>query len=555
MAKHKIGIEIQTTRTGTGAQAVENELQQVRSAADDVRQALDRAGDEMIGGPEDRARLAKLADQLDNVARSGEQVATVQTKGAKSTRNGGLAFLEFSRAVEDAQYGIRGVLNNIPQMILLMGGSGGLAGVISVAAVAMSQMFTQLNKVDDQLPEANERLEEMRQALLEIHKEIGRENFETYLDRFRSLDALLTRENMQLRDNVKLLALKRKGQLEIAAMQDNLDEAKIAARLLTDDTYTPGQATQDRSDLRLKAIQREREEIEAEQADRYQEAFEARIQTAKELANIEYKIEQALRKKAILEEQHAAKMQEVRAAQELAGVAGTALQGSSGLAYKATEVARAMHPAGWATDDPFEATRREAAQTLGKAEGDAQLAKASAETIMETIQDLDRLIESSKSSVKETKQALDLQSQNLGNLEEEIQIITQTADTLTGQEVEITKLQEATRQAQVSTGEFSASLTEIQGLAQAATEARQGDKAIAATLAMLMQEVTADGIVTQQDLARINSIVTQAALQQGQATTETAAAVRNLQEVTRNLMGEISKMKAGQIQLSRNGTR
>ena len=70
-----------------------------------------------------------------------------------------------------------------------------------------------------------------------------------------------------------------------------------------------------------------------------------------------------------------------------------------------------------------------------------------------------------------------------------------------------------------------------------------------------MQEVTADGIATQQDLTRINTIVTQSALQQGQATTETAAAVRNLQEVTRTLMNEVRQMKAGQIQISRTGTR
>jgi hypothetical protein len=49
-----------------------------------------------------------------------------------------MGILEVSRAIEDAQYGIRGVLNNIPGIIQSFGGSMGLAGVVSIAAVAVS---------------------------------------------------------------------------------------------------------------------------------------------------------------------------------------------------------------------------------------------------------------------------------------------------------------------------------------------------------------------------------------------------------------------------------
>lgn len=51
-----------------------------------------------------------------------------------------LGFLELSRAIEDAQYGFRGVVNNIPQIVMLFGGGAGLAGAISIASVALNQL-------------------------------------------------------------------------------------------------------------------------------------------------------------------------------------------------------------------------------------------------------------------------------------------------------------------------------------------------------------------------------------------------------------------------------
>jgi hypothetical protein len=61
--------------------------------------------------------------------------------------NSSMGFLAFSQAVEDAQYGIKGVLNNIPQMILGFGGSMGLAGAISLAAVAAVTLYPHLKKL------------------------------------------------------------------------------------------------------------------------------------------------------------------------------------------------------------------------------------------------------------------------------------------------------------------------------------------------------------------------------------------------------------------------
>lgn len=61
-----------------------------------------------------------------------------ETEG--SHLNAGRAVLELSRGIEDLQYGIGGVLNNIPSLVMALGGGAGLTGVISLLAVGINQL-------------------------------------------------------------------------------------------------------------------------------------------------------------------------------------------------------------------------------------------------------------------------------------------------------------------------------------------------------------------------------------------------------------------------------
>ena len=560
MAKYPIGIDIQTTRSGTGAQAVENDLRDIRQSAEEVRAALDRASDEMIGGPQDRARLTEMADKLDKVAVKGEQLAVVQNKGARSTRNTNLAFLEFSRAVEDAQYGIRGVLNNIPQMVLLMGGSGGLAGIISIAAVSMSQLFTQLTKVEEKLPEATERLEELKQGLVDIHEEIGRENFEGYLKRFNAMDAILARENTALAANVKLLSEKRKGQLAIAAIQDDIDLKLVAQRELSDPNYTPSQATSDRDAISRRKIQRELGEVEASAQDQITQVTEARLQTLKDIAKTEQDIlahdQQTEKIKAELAD---LRTQEVEAAR-LRKQAEDYREKNKGFIAASREFMSGggVGLLGLAGDNDSMERNRVAARSSDQAASLTLNAEDAARLNQITIKELpsvEAATESAKSKLTELEQELKDRDQDIRLVGNETDVLIENARGMADQQTKLAEIETTNRELSQGAQEFSASLGQLEGLSKTVSEARQGDKATVETLAALMQEVTADGIVTQQELTRINTIVTQSALQQGQATTETAAAVRNLQEVTRTLMNEVRQMKAGQIQISRTGTR
>jgi hypothetical protein len=72
----------------------------------------------------------------------------------KSTTQSGRGFLAFSQGVEDfSMAGLKGVLNNIPQAIQGFGGSAGLQGAASLAAVGMYVLNEQLWKYLDNLQE------------------------------------------------------------------------------------------------------------------------------------------------------------------------------------------------------------------------------------------------------------------------------------------------------------------------------------------------------------------------------------------------------------------
>lgn len=84
---------------------------------------------------------------LETASARAQDLARKTAQAGQSGKAGALGFLAFSQAVEDAQYGMKGVLNNIPQMILGFGGSAGLAGIFSLLAVAAYGAFQAIQKL------------------------------------------------------------------------------------------------------------------------------------------------------------------------------------------------------------------------------------------------------------------------------------------------------------------------------------------------------------------------------------------------------------------------
>lgn len=143
-------LEDQAAEAAEGAAAAEAAADKIIAGQRDIAVAADQAAEECEGvaaaieaaasrtvGITDRQRdqVAQVAAQY---RRTGQAAREMGAATAQGGRNGAMALLELSRAVEDAQYGLRGILNNLPGLAMNLGAGAGLAGAISLVAVALS---------------------------------------------------------------------------------------------------------------------------------------------------------------------------------------------------------------------------------------------------------------------------------------------------------------------------------------------------------------------------------------------------------------------------------
>lgn len=92
--------------------------------------------------------------QLDKWNRVAAQSSKEMYRLRGGGQNAAMGLLEISRAAEDAQYGFRGVINNVPGIVQSFGGGAGIAGAVSLAVVAFYQLgkayMAYLDSIDNQ---------------------------------------------------------------------------------------------------------------------------------------------------------------------------------------------------------------------------------------------------------------------------------------------------------------------------------------------------------------------------------------------------------------------
>ena len=226
-----VNINIKTKADVKGVKDVSKELDKLSKAAKtaekaekELRLEADKArkSDEKLANALDKEadKLALVAKEAKKAAKAHKEFSATSTKVdkgqkkvAKSTQHTGLAFLEVSRAVEDAQFGLRGVLNNIPQIITLFGGSAGLAAAVSIAAVTLAQ-FVNTGPQTKKLKADFQGLDTVFKQNAQSIKD-GTEALEEYEEQIENISTAL---DVQA-DKVKLLATL------------DLERAKNAARI------------------------------------------------------------------------------------------------------------------------------------------------------------------------------------------------------------------------------------------------------------------------------------------------------------------------------------
>lgn len=98
-----------------------------------------------------QAEASTAAVQEKAAATSGKGVAASDKDDVATAKKRAFGFVLITQAVEDMQYGFNAVVNNIPGIVMAFGGSGGLAGGLALASVAVNQLINNWSYLKDQL--------------------------------------------------------------------------------------------------------------------------------------------------------------------------------------------------------------------------------------------------------------------------------------------------------------------------------------------------------------------------------------------------------------------
>jgi hypothetical protein len=108
------------------------------------------------------AAMQNAEAQMALAGKAGSASMAVGAAGVSANRSA-MGFLFLSQAIEDAQYGFSAVVNNIPMIVMAMGGTAGLAGAVSVLAVGANIAINHWEELQNalRLPQEREAAEQM----------------------------------------------------------------------------------------------------------------------------------------------------------------------------------------------------------------------------------------------------------------------------------------------------------------------------------------------------------------------------------------------------------
>lgn len=203
-------------------------INSLAALSDEVQRLERELRDVPVGGKAFMDLAGQIKEAKERLTEAERQAARLGGVVGKRG-NAGMAVLEFSRAFEDAQYGIRGVLNNIPGLIAMLGGGAGLAGVISVAAVLGTQLWEKLSSGADKSKKKTKDYKDELAELTKFFEDLGRPQLDDLETRGRNASAFLDfmkkeadfRERQAKNDDT-LEALKARRAAELAIAQEKL---------------------------------------------------------------------------------------------------------------------------------------------------------------------------------------------------------------------------------------------------------------------------------------------------------------------------------------------
>lgn len=121
------------------------------------------------------------ADALRNIQELEKRLRSASAGSQKATRsikNMGQGALQAACFFDDLQYGIRGIMNNIPGLVMGFGGGAGLAGAISIAVLAGAKLYEWMGKTEDKSADLAKKMKEQSKEIAESYRKSLRASYQ-----------------------------------------------------------------------------------------------------------------------------------------------------------------------------------------------------------------------------------------------------------------------------------------------------------------------------------------------------------------------------------------
>lgn len=150
-----------------------------KKATEDTAQAVDKDTKERT---ENAAAIDKQGEALEQTGRKGKQagsaVANGSQQGAAAVKNMGNGALQAAYFFDDLQYGIRGIMNNIPGLVMGFGGGMGLAGALSMAVLAGKVLYDWLGDSADKSDDLAKKMKEHSEEIVDFLRDAEKQRIE-----------------------------------------------------------------------------------------------------------------------------------------------------------------------------------------------------------------------------------------------------------------------------------------------------------------------------------------------------------------------------------------
>lgn len=208
--------------------------------------------------------VEEAKQQIDALNKSTQQLDKGSQQATRSVKNMGQGVLQAAYFFDDLQYGIKGILNNIPGLVIGFGGGAGLAGAMSLAVLAGAKLYEWMGKTEDKSADLAKKMKEHSKEIAESSRQAIRASYQalqefnqqertkTVNEEYQNYVKGITREfEYQTEELEKQIRLRR----EEAARQKGVDTRQAELdRVNLENDYQAGRITKRQRDYGLMMV-------------------------------------------------------------------------------------------------------------------------------------------------------------------------------------------------------------------------------------------------------------------------------------------------------------